>query len=422
MDEYFLQFLWKFQKFDSPSLTLTNGQQLLVLKPGYQNHHSGPDFHEAKVKIDELIWSGSVEIHYKASDWYRHQHQKDPAYENVVLHVVWIADQDILIDNQKVPTLEMKRIVSTQLEQDYRNYINQPEVIRCGNHLHSVDSIQIRALLDSALTSRLEHKSKEILDLLAQRGGDWEAVTYHIIAKNFGFKTNAHPFEKLAESLPYAVVRKYHADSTKMDALIFGMAGFLESPVDNYQTQLRKEFDFMVKKHGLDQALSRHHWKHGKLRPANFPSVRLAQFSAFLAHNKAIFNSLILLHDKKAIQSFLKKPVSDYWGSHFDFGKTIDKPNTLGTSSIDLIMINSAVPILAAYGLHLDNLDFIDKAQSILDEIRAESNHITQKWYGLGVKIENASDSQALIHQYNNMCLKKKCLECNIGMSILNRQ
>ncbi len=421
MDEYFLQFLWKFQKFETSPLTLTNGESLVVFRPGFQNNHSGPDFHEARIKINELTWSGSVEIHYRSSDWIRHQHQKDSAYENVVLHVVWIADQEILIDDTPIPTFEMSRFVEEKLESNYRKYISRPDTILCSGHMPQIQSIQKRAMLDRALMDRLETKSHFVLELLAQKGGDWEAVTYQMIARNFGFKTNAGSFAGLATSLPYSVVRKHHGDPFKMDALIFGMAGFLEESSDEYQNQLLEEFSFLAKKYQLTPILSRHHWKHSKMRPANFPTVRLAQFSALLAHNQGLFNSLIRLETKIEIKNFLKKPPNEYWKNHYDFGKLMDKKTSLGESSLNLIMINTAAPILAAYGKHLDNISYIERAQAILEAIKPESNNITRQWVVLGMEAENAADSQSLIHQYNTMCLKKKCLECNIGMSILNR-
>ncbi len=422
MDEYFLQYLWKFQKFNTKALKLTNGQTLTVFNTGYQNHHSGPDFHEAKIKIDDLLWSGSVEIHYHASDWIRHQHQTDRAYENVVLHVVWIADREITLESSPIPTLELKNIVSEQLATEYSKYINQPETIRCGTQLASISQIEKRAMLDRAIASRLETKSSKIMALINSNGGNWEEGSYRILASGFGFKTNTPAFELLTQSLPYSIIRKFYGKPLEMEALIFGMAGFLESDEDPYQTQLKKVFEFQKRKHNLNPTLRRHHWKHAKMRPANFPSVRLAQFAAFLAHNQSIFQNLIALDDNKKMREMIGKPISEYWKYHFDFGKPSKSKLGIGAKSIELLMINATIPLLVAHSKYIADQVFLERAIDILEEMPAERNHIIDKWNDLGVKVENASDSQAMIEQYNSNCSHRKCLQCNIGMVILNRQ
>ncbi|MFT4834512.1 MAG: hypothetical protein ACI83W_001830 [Marinoscillum sp.] len=422
MDEYFLQYLWKFQKFNTKALKLTNGQSLTVFNTGYQNHHSGPDFHEAKIKIDDLLWSGSVEIHYHASDWIRHQHQTDRAYENVVLHVVWIADREIILENSPIPTLELKNIVSEQLATEYSKYINQPDTIRCGTQLSSISQIEKRAMLDRAIASRLETKSSKIMAVISSNGGDWEEGSYRILSSGFGFKTNTPAFELLTQSLPYSIVRKFYNKPMEMEALIFGMAGFLASDEDPYQTQLKDVFEFQKRKHNLNPTLQRHHWKHSKMRPANFPSVRLAQFAAFLVQNQSIFQNLIALDDTKKMQEMIGKPLSEYWQFHFDFGTPSKSKLGIGTKSIELLMINSTIPLLVAHSKYIDDQEFLERALVILEDLPAERNHILDKWNDLGVKAENAADSQALIEQYNSNCSHRKCLQCNIGMVILNRQ
>ncbi|MEQ8583538.1 MAG: DUF2851 family protein [Marinoscillum sp.] len=420
MDEYFLQFLWKFQKFASKELVLSNGSSLTVFQTGHQNHDSGPDFLEAKIKIDDLTWSGSVEIHYKSSDWKRHNHQTDRAYENVILHVVWINDGEILIDQEPIPTLEMSRYVSANLEQEYRRYINQPEVIRCGPGLSDIPQIQVSAMIDRAVASRLQEKSIRVLETLEQQGGDWEETAYQTLARDFGFKTNADAFQKLASSLPYHIIRKHAGKELQVYALVFGMAGFLEDPVDEYQENLRNEFEFLSKKFQLHRMLDRHHWKHSKMRPANFPSVRLSQFAAFLAQENQLLASLLNISGLKEAIGFLQKNLPDYWKSHFDFGKTTNKSPRIGTKSIENIVINSLAPVLGAYSKYLDEVVYLERAQHILEQLPPESNHVIKKWIDKGVTPGNGAETQGLIYQYQSFCVQKKCLRCNIGMSILN--
>lgn len=420
MDEYFLQFLWKFQKFDTPALTLTNGSKLLVFKPGFQNEHSGPDFHEASLKIDDLTWSGSVEVHYKSSDWARHQHQKDRAYENVVLHVVWTHDQEVTLDGGPIPTLEMSKFVSDNLERDYKKYINQPETIRCAAMLPGIADIQMSSMLDRATTSRLQQKSELVLSQLAACEGDWEEATYRVLARNFGFKTNADPFGQLAVSLPYHLLRKHHGQELQVFALIFGMAGFLEGEVDEYHAGLKREFAFLSRKYQLSPRLVQHHWKTARMRPANFPSVRLAQFAALICHNSQLFATLIGLSRLSEMVGFVRKELPAYWQQHLDFGKPITRKSQIGKSSIDNLVINSLTPILGAYSKYLDEPSYLDRAQGILEEVPAEVNSITKKWAAHGIKPKNAADTQGLIFQYQSLCTNKKCLHCNIGISILN--
>jgi len=421
MDEFFLQFLWKFQKFNSQTLTLTDDQSLIVFQPGFQNEHSGPDFREAKLKIDEITWSGSVEIHYKSSDWIRHNHSKDKAYENVILHVVWIHDQEIAVKGSQLPTLQLSDFVSQDLETTYRKYINQPETIRCADQLSNIPQIQMSTLLDRSLASRLEQKSQLVLDTLREVGEDWEETTYRMIGRNFGFKTNAEPFERLMASMPYSILRKHLHRPEQVHALIFGMAGFLEEVTDQYSESLQAEFDFLKKKYNLSPQLMRHHWKFARMRPANFPTVRLAQFAAMIQGNNQLFARLIGSENLKDIQEMIRQPLPEYWQEHYDFGKVSTRSQKIGKSSLENVIINSLAPVLAAYSKYLDEISYLEKAQTLLEQLPAEKNSIIKKWDAVGVASQHAADSQALIYQYREFCTKKRCLNCNIGISILNR-
>ncbi len=420
MDEYFLQYLWQFQKFNANSLHLTGGSILKVLHPGYQNHGSGPDFHEAKVKIDDLIWSGSVEIHFKSSDWLRHKHHEDRAYDNVILHVVWKHDKEIAIAGSPIPTIELKSYIQENIELAYRQYINQPEVIRCQHQLKDLSQLHIISMMDRAITDRLKAKSKLILNMLDNNKNDWEETTYQVLAKNYGFKTNQEPFERLANSLPFAILRKYQNKPKSVEALLFGMAGYLDTADDSYCSELTDEFTYLTKKHQLTPVLKRHHWKHARMRPANFPAVRLAQFASLITNSSQLFAQLIDVRTLEQCESLIKNNLSQYWTTHYDFEKETSRTYQIGKSALENIIINSIVPLLAAYSKYLDEVKYLETAQELLEQLPSERNHILKKWMAIGINPQNASESQALIHQYNELCKNKKCLQCNLGISILS--
>ena len=420
MDEYFLQYIWNFQKFNSNELSLTNGSVLSVFVPGYQNSDSGPDFKEAKIKIDDLTWSGSVEVHFKSSDWYKHNHQEDQAYENVILHVVWKHDQEVMINGNPIPTLELKSYVLENVELAYKHYINQPTTIRCSDQIGEIADLQIISMIDKALSDRLKVKSKAILEMLDHNNGDWEETAYQLLLKNFGFKINQEVFQTLSKSLPYSVIKKYKNKPLAVEALLFGMSGFLEPDIDEYSNSLISEFDYLKSKHHLIPIIKKHHWNRSRMRPANFPTVRLAQLSSLLTHKSQLFAQLIELSDHKNAISFFQNSLSAYWEGHYDFGKPTKKPHSIGASAIENLIINTVVPLLAAYGKYIDEVRYLDQAQAILEKIKPEKNHIIDKWKDAGVKCSNSYESQALIHQYNHWCKEKKCLQCNIGISILS--
>ena len=419
MDEYFLQFLWKFQKFTTFDLSLTSGERLSVFDPGHHNQHSGPDFLEGKIKIEKLTWTGSIEVHYKASDWYAHHHQQDKAYENVILHVVWIDDKPVYYPSgQQLPTLVLCKIAPTELELEYRKYINQPGVILCREYLPDVTMIQQMSLFDKAFGGRIQEKAEKIKATCNSCQGDWEETTYQTLGRNFGFKTNTYAFEGLTQSLPFKIIQKHLDHSDQVEALIFGMAGLIKN-ADDYGNKLSNEFDFLKKKYQLSPVLSRHHWKFSRLRPANFPTIRLAQFIALIRSSPGLFATLLDIRDAKSAKKMISQSVPEYWLKHYDFGKPSAGPHRMGQQSIENVLINSLVPLLAAYGKYTDNHLLLERAEHILESLKPEQNRIIREWSDLGIIPKNAKDSQALLFQYESFCKRKKCLHCNIGLSII---
>ena len=425
MQEAFLHFLWQYQNFTDFQLKTTEGQSVKVLKIGFLNSNAGPDFLDARLLINDIEWVGHVEIHLKASDWFVHGHQQNPAYQNVILHAVWEADKPILHpDGSAIPTLLLQPIANLDLINRFENLVQNPNPIACASQFGTIDQIHKLSMLDKALITRLEQKAELVHQLLATTQNDWEETTYRLLAKNFGFKINADTFLKLAERLPLKILQKHRNNLQQIEALVFGVAGFLEEneQADEYWLGLKNEFAFLKAKYQLtDKILGKFEWKFLRLRPANFPTVRLAQFAKLIEQMSSLFSVFINTESSKAINQSLKVSQSAYWKDHFVFGKATDKVPSMGKSSVENLIINTVVPLLVAYSQSQDNPDFLDKAIELLENCPAEENFITNIWNDLGLKVKNAHDSQALIQQYNMMCTPKKCLRCNVGIALLRQ-
>jgi hypothetical protein len=422
MNESFLHYLWQFQYFEKQNLQTSEGEPLSILKTGILNSNSGPDFSNAKVKIGEIEWVGNVEVHIKGSDWNLHRHQFDSAYENVVLHVVWENDKPISrIDNTLIPTLELKNRVDQSVLKEYKRLINSPAVIACEKSFSKVENIAKLSMLDRALLHRLEAKSNQINEIRKLTQNDWEETTYRLLAKNFGFKVNADPFYQLASSLPYKIIQKQN-QLLKIEALLFGQAGMLQTKTkDEYISLLFREYHLLEQKYSLcESKLNPSQWKFLRLRPANFPTVRLAQFASLLFSTKNIFSNLLSANSYASIQNILAVKQSEYWMNHYHFSKKAKgQVPELGELSIQNIVINTVAPVLFAFGKYKDEQMLIDRAVALLQQIPAEQNKITRAWNNQGLKVNTAFDSQALIELFNNFCQKRQCLNCSIGIAIL---
>jgi hypothetical protein len=421
MNESFLHYLWQFQYFKKKDLLSFDGEELTVLKTGMLNSNAGPDFFNAKVKIGEIEWVGNVEIHIKSSEWFAHHHEKDSAYDNVILHVVWDNDKPVIRNGTSIPTLELKNRVDPSLLQEYKRLINSSTSIACQKSFSQVDDLIKLSTLDKALMQRLETKANQVADLLKFNKNDWEETTYQLLARNFGFKVNAEPFFQLSKSLPYKIIQK-QSSQLQVEALIFGQAGMLETKTkDEYISLLFKEYHLLEQKYSLtDFKLNPAQWRFLRLRPANFPTIRLAQFAVLLFKTKNIFSQLISIESYTSIQRIFVLPQSDYWETHYRFGKkSKGEVPELGEASIQNIVINTVAPLLVAYGKYKDEQSYVDRAVELLQQLSAEENKITKEWNALGLKVKNAFDSQAVIELYNNFCQKRQCLNCSIGISIL---
>ncbi|MEL7001443.1 MAG: DUF2851 family protein [Bacteroidota bacterium] len=424
MQEAFLHFIWQYQYFDKSDLKTTRGIPVNILKTGALNSNSGPDFSEAQVNLDYIDWRGSVEIHIKSSDWDFHGHQTDRAYDNVILHVVWQHDKEIKrSDGTEIPTIELNRITNKRLQTNYNQLINSPSSIPCKYYIDKVSDVVKLGMLDKVVSERLIEKAQKVLSLQKDNNNDWNETTYQLLSSNFGFKVNQDPFSELSKSLPLKIILKHRNDLFQMEALLFGQAGFLNDDVDDkYFLLLKKEYSFLAHKYELEQNLNPFRWKFMRLRPANFPTVRLAQLAALIYKIDRLFDQLISNGSVGKLSEILKIRQSEYWLKHYNFGKPASRKMTgLGKSSIYNIVINTIIPLLVAYSRQIDDQMFMDRALALLEQLPGEDNVITREWEKLGVKTESAFDTQGLIHLNNNYCQKRRCLSCNIGTTLISK-
>ncbi|QSE97643.1 DUF2851 family protein [Fulvivirga lutea] len=423
MQEAFLHYVWKHQYFDKSALATSDGQNLIIFTTGFHNSDAGPDFKEARIKIDDIEWSGSVELHVKSSNWYDHEHQNDVAYEDVILHVVWENDKEVQRkDGSVIPVVELKSKVDLNLVTRYKSLIQSNGIgIPCEDSFANVEEITKFSMLDKLLVERLKLKSSEILSILKSTNGDWEETAYRCLFQSFGLKVNKEPFGNLAKELPFRLIKKHNQSIEDIEALLFGTAGFLnEASDDLYFKELKTRFNFLSNKYQLDPSLNTAHWKFLRLRPANFPTIRLGQLAAILKDTQSIFQEFINTSDIEQLVKWLRTTPGVYWQSHYHFNKKSKTKNSgIGKSTFDLIVINTIAPLLVAYGQTVDDYHFTERAVTLLEELKPESNRLTKVYSDLGLKPKNAADSQGMIQLYNHYCTKRKCLSCSIGHSIL---
>jgi hypothetical protein len=421
--EDFLFYVWQFKVFDKKELKTIDNQPIELQYTGVLNKNAGPDFQEAKLKIGGTEWAGNVEIHIRSSDWDRHHHTSDPAYNNVVLHVVYEYDKAVYRnDGSKVPTLEIKPYIHSDIENQYKALMQNLNWIPCEKQIGTIDELHLESWLLRMLVERLEQKSEAFVEILNEYKGSWDDAFYVTLARNFGFKTNALPFEMLARSLPQQILARHKNNPLQIEALVFGQAGFLENDSqDAYHKSLCKEFRFLKAKYNL-KPIDKYLWKFLRLRPQNFPTLRLAQFSALIIKSSHLFSRILEVKKIKEIAKlFTDLPVSDYWLTHYRFEKEADAVSIqLGVSSVNNILLNSVAITLFCFGKSTGNDVIQDKAISLLEIIPFELNQITNRFIEIGVKKGNADRSQALLHLKKSYCDLKKCLNCAVGTKIVN--
>jgi len=418
MNEKLLQYLWNFKVFTNFNFQDTDGNAIEILDFGKWNTDSGPDFLMAKIKIRNLILAGNIELHVKSSDWIFHQHSKDPAYQNIILHVVFQNDVDIKeFKDQNIPTLELRDHIDKNVFQKYENLLKENLFIPCEK-VFSSTKIPIN-FHEENLLKKLEEKSLEIEADLLRHKNNYEAVMFHHLAYSFGLKVNASIFKQIAESIDFNIINKTRQNKTQLEALFFGISSWLENPQDSQMKIWKREFDFLKAKYTIPEITI--HPKFLRLRPPNFPTIRLSQLADLYFQHQNLFSKMITAENSNVLHQIFKEiKASEYWDNHFNFGKisTINQPKVLTKDFIELIILNTILPIKYTYHKY-QNENINDEILKFYSEIQSEKNSVITEWKKLGVKIKTSLESQSLIYHFKNYCEAKNCLNCGIGFKIL---
>jgi hypothetical protein len=423
MTEDVIQYIWKIQAISKSHLKTVDGESLQIIKQGLLNSDSGPDFSSARVIINDVEWVGDIEIHIKTSYWQLHKHQLDPAYNKVILHVVWEHDMPVLRnDGSEIPTLELKNLVGRNWLDKYKKLQASLQIIPCEPFFKDLASIHKLAAFNKVLIERLQRKSELVLDNVTELRGDWEQASIHLLFEYFGFKKNNEAFKQLGEIADTKIIQKL-GSVKQMEAYLLGMAGLLGANKHKsvYRQELQKEFIWLQKKFDMKtEPMSATWWKFMRMRPANFPTIRLAQLSVLLFQRKHLFQSIIGASTKDAT-SFFYVEQSEFWQKHYHFNKEAKKGiKGIGDQSAKILSINVAAVLLVAYGHYTNNELYTEKAVSFLEAQKPEDNVITRQWKELGIKLNSAAESQGAIELFNNYCKDRRCLQCNIGSQILS--
>ena len=421
MNEDFLHYVWKHQLFSKIKLQTSELNKIEIISAGLHNTNSGPDFLNAKLKIDAVLWAGHVEIHVKSSDWYVHQHENDANYDAVILHVVWENDVEVLgKNNSPLPTLELQHLVDKNLLNQYQNlFSKQQRWIPCENSIKTIDSFVLDNWKERLFFERLEEKSILINQLLNNSNNDYEAVLFKLLAKNFGLKTNGEAFLNFANSIDFSMVRKLQNDAFKLEALFFGQAGFLEeASEEKYVVELKTEYDYLKHKFNLI-AIHNRQFQFFRMRPTNFPTIRIAQLASLYHKHQNLFSKLMETSDLKIIYQLFSVEVNAFWKTHYTF-KSVSKKSAkkLTKSFVDLLLINTIVPLKFNYLKSRGEVNE-DDFLKLIQQIKPENNAIIHKFSSLKIKAKNAFETQTLLQLKNNYCAKKRCLQCAIGNQLL---
>lgn len=425
--EAFLHFIWQFQYFEKKRLTAVSGTEVQVLSTGFLNTNAGPDFQNARILLDDVEWYGQIEIHYRSSDWLKHKHHTDAGYNNVILHVVWKHDTDVTRqDGTSIPTLELKDRIDPTLIARFEQFIKTEHSVPCSTYFteNKIETITLSSMLEKCLVERLREKAEQILLIHEQTRQNWEETAYRWLGKCYGFKVNSYPFLKLCETVPFSIVKKYRNNHLQTEALLFGVAGFLEdSFTTDYPSGLQKEYKYLASKHQLDRQINLAEWKFLRLRPANFPTIRISQFAGLLSQTENLFD---LVFTSQGLDDFAKLVVQDaslYWHDHFVFDKpssTTKAHTSLGKSSKDNLIINALLPLRFAFA-HFMGLDDIKmNVVEAFRSVKAEKNSLLSQFDFLNLPSTTSFETQALTQLHHAYCEARKCLSCQIGHELIH--
>ncbi|MFK7834029.1 MAG: DUF2851 family protein [Winogradskyella sp.] len=421
MQEDFLHYIWKHKAFDSSKLKTTKDETVSIINLGQHNHNAGPDFFNAQLHIADQHWAGNVEIHIKSSDWYVHNHENDKAYDNVILHVVWEHDTEIFRkDNSEIPTLELKHYVNKNLVHNYQQLIQSKSWINCETNFPEVDNFLLNNWLERLYIERLEQKSKTIEELLETLNNDWEAVLCKMLLKNFGLKVNGEPFLSLANSFDFSVLRKLQTDVLNVEALLFGQSSLLDTDTveDAYYKDLQNRYGFLKQKFKLENqgVLPLQFFR---LRPPNFPTIRLSQFANLYTLEPNLFSKIMQLNTRNDFYKLFNKGVTSFWMSHYTFAKpSKTSKKALTKAFIDLLIINTIIPLKFSYA-KAQGKSAEDVIFKLIKAIKIENNSIISKFLELKPMEKHALSSQGLLQLKQHYCDKNNCLQCAVGNSLI---
>lgn len=427
--EQLLHYVWKHKMLPLQEMKTTKGLHIEVIDSGLHNMNSGPDFFNAKIKIDDTLWVGNVEIHDKASDWYLHKHDKDERYNNVILHVC--GDIDMEVKNQNgdcIPQLQLD--VPEHVTQHYAELLSTDKYPPCYKIIPELSNLMVHSWMSALQTERLEQKTDAIINRVEQCNGSWEAGFFVTLARNFGFGINGDAFEHWALSIPLNDVAHHRDNLFQIEAIFMGQAGLLDldtipakyheiAIADGYFNKLKDEYTYLKHKFGLQQ-IDSNMWRFLRLRPQNFPHIRISQLANLYYTAKCSISQIVECDTVKEAMNTMHTGVTQYWETHYTFGSESEKNEKhISPFSLNLLMINTVIPVLFAYGRHQSKEKYCDRAFDFLEQLKAENNHIVRMWKECGLNVENAGDSQALIQLKNEYCDKKNCLRCRIGYEYL---
>lgn len=413
--ERLLHYVWKYKLYTATPLITTEGRPVQVIDPGMQNTDAGPDFFNAKIKIDGTLWVGSVEIHDKSSDWLLHHHDTDKAYDCVILHIIGFNDfQPVRTNGNPIP--QMLLTVPENILRSIDWLLYREAALPCLDHITGIAPLHIACWMEALLSERLERKTHDIFLLLDAYQTDWNEVFYITLTRNFGFGVNNDAFERLAKSLPLRCIQKQRNSHSQIEAMLFGQAGMLEEENDDhYYRLLQREYDFLRHKFGLSP-MEDFVFKNLRTRPVNFPYLKVAQLAALWVRYDTLFSAILEARSTGEIKKYFRIPPSGYWETHYHFRYASPrKEKTIGENALNILLINTVVPMLFAYGLHNKRPEYCERATRLLESIPPEKNTIVTTFYNAGITVRHAGDSQALIQLKREYCEKKKCLYCRIG-------
>ena len=419
--EEFLHYVWQQKAYDVRHIKLADGSKLDIINPGTPNYDAGPDFFNAKIKIGDTIWAGNVEIHIKSSMWFEHKHQNNIAYDNIILHVVAEYDKPVFRKNgEEIPVFIMK--IPVYLKNNYTNLQSSLTWIPCEPSLKKMDAITRSDLLDRMAYERLQSKTNDVSIFYNDTNGSWEETWYRTFIIAWGLKTNKIPFMLLSKQTPYSILRRHAHNLFQLEALLLGQAGLLQiADSDEYVEKLLKEYNHLQKKYSL-QPIEAHLWKFARMRPSNFPSIRLMQLAALINKHPSMVSELTQSSNIGNIRDFFEVQVSTYWLNHYRPGIiSVKRSKNIGRNMLDLIVINAVAPFMFFYGSEHQNYNMKEFAHSVISELLPENNRIIRKWKDIGLESTNAFETQALLQLYSKYCTKKRCVQCSWGHRLIQK-